>query len=244
MYKSNTIDNIPSINAPKILKPLYAEKGITEPSPDVKKLAKDHHLIQHQEGGYFNETDRSSFLMENPSYPGHNDGTKLANVTRTGDFQNEPILPHPTDSTKKITPTRNYSTLIHYLITCESPLGRLHMNEARIIHILQKGRGQYVLVYPDGTIKSFVVGFNTDKGEVNQWVVPGGVYKASFLLPLDSDDQAHESSKDHLLISEVVVPGFEYDGHTFARKDDLVKLVGNEKANELSWLLGGEYFNK
>ncbi|GME78131.1 unnamed protein product [Ambrosiozyma monospora] len=118
------------------------------------------------------------------------------------------------------------------------------MNEARIIHILQKGRGQYVLVYPDGTIKSFVVGFNTDKGEVNQWVVPGGVYKASFLLPLDSDDKDDESCKDHLLISEVVVPGFEYDGHTFARKDDLVKLVGNDKAEELRWLLGGEYFTK
>ncbi|CCF56969.1 hypothetical protein KAFR_0B06720 [Kazachstania africana CBS 2517] len=126
---------------------------------------------------------------------------------------------------------RNYSTLIYYLLTPDSPVGKFHKNKNRIIHILQRGKGQYVLIYPNGKIKSFKVGFDYANGEISQWVVPGGVYKASFLIPNEEFDNS-------ILISEVVVPGFEYEDHLFmSGLEELDKLVGEKKAEELKFLL-------
>ena len=48
-------------------------------------------------------------------------------------------------------------------------------------------------------IETFVVGHNIQRGERLQWLVEGGKYKASFLLP---DAEATEDSEG-LLISEV-----------------------------------------
>ncbi|CDK27593.1 unnamed protein product [Kuraishia capsulata CBS 1993] len=210
----------PTIDQAKLVqvnKPVFLQRKVTT-SQKVLQIAKDLQLLGHQEGGFFKETDRSPLYMENPYSEKNTNSYRQATTT-----------------SKDKTISRNYSTLIYYLITSESAIGRLHRNHSRIIHILQKGRGQYVLVYPDGTIKSFIVGFDFANGEVAQWVVPGGVYKASFLLPLEEEP----SGDDCLLISEVVVPGFEWDDHRFMEsKDELSELVGEEKAEELGWLLG------
>ncbi|QPG74445.1 hypothetical protein FOA43_001774 [Brettanomyces nanus] len=221
--ESETLDAIPRSNNPRIVEPHYESRGITKPSTSLRKLIKSLDLSKHPEGGYFKQTDKSPLIMENPYYPGDNSG--VSTDIETGDK-------------KPLSPTRSFSTLIHYLITCDAPLGRFHKNKSRIIHILQRGRGQYVLIYPDGRIKTFIVGFDTEKGEVDQWVVPGGVYKASFLLP--KDPIKGESDEDHLLISEVVVPGFEFEDHKFMPNEECLKrLVKDErKAEEMRWLLG------
>jgi predicted cupin superfamily sugar epimerase len=96
-----------------------------------------------------------------------------------------------------------------------------------------------VLIHADGPgkekrIESFVVGQNVEKGEKLQWIVDGGKYKASFLLP---DDEGGKESDGGLLISETVVPGFEYCDHDFLAAEGLVELIGREKAGELGWLL-------
>ena len=57
-------------------------------------------------------------------------------------------------------------------------------------------------------METFIVGQNVEKGEKLQWIVDGGKYKSSFLLPLEGDDPANNEG---LLISETVVPGFEYN---------------------------------
>lgn len=82
-------------------------------------------------------------------------------------------------------------------------------------------------------VETFVVGGNVEKGEKLQWIVEGGKFKASFLLP---DMEGGEESEG-LLISETVVPGFEYVDHDFLAPEGLVELVGKEKAEDLSWLL-------
>jgi len=82
-------------------------------------------------------------------------------------------------------------------------------------------------------IESFVVGPNVEKGERLQWIVEGGKFKASFLLP---DEEEGEQSGG-LLISETVVPGFEFCDHDFLSAQGLKDLVGPEKAKELDWLL-------
>lgn len=216
-YKSPTIDGV---NDTLVGKPLYFTQKFDK-SESNEKLITELGLEGHREGGFFKETDRSPFYMENPFHQDHtNQLSKQINDVQSLDKDKY----------------RNFSTLIYYLLTPEIPYGRFHKNKNRIIHILQKGRGQYVLIYPDGTIKSFIVGFNHAAGEVSQWVVPGGVYKASFLLPLDIE--RGESKDDHLMISEVVVPGFEYDDHEFLEGlKNLENLVGETKAKDLSFLL-------
>lgn len=178
---------------------------VTFPSPEpptvLKELIDAWELIKHPEGGYYKETDRSPFEMD------VSDDRAPGSVVK-----------------------RNYSTLIYYLLTPDSPNGRFHKNRNRITHILQRGKGQYVLIYPDGRVKSFKVGFDYANGEVSQWVVPGEVYKASFLIP-------NEEFSNGLLISEVVVPGFDFEDHSFMSEGELVELVGNEQAEKLKFLL-------
>lgn len=182
----------------------------SEPPTALQQIIDDWGLIEHQEGGYFKETDRSPFLM-----------TVLDQHSAVGQGIEG----------SSGTVSRNYSTLIYYLLTSNRPIGKFHKNKNRITHILQRGKGQYVLIYPNGQVKSFKVGFDYQNGEISQWVVPGEVYKASFLIP-------NEEFSNGLLISEVVVPGFDFEDHSFmSGRDELVDLVGDEKAAKLEFLL-------
>lgn len=95
-----------------------------------------------------------------------------------------------------------------------------------------------MLIHEDGGIESFVVGKDIEKGEWLQWIVEGGKYKASFLLPDEDDGEEGESASSRgLLISEIVVPGFEYVDHDFLRLEGLGRLVRKEEGRELEWLL-------
>lgn len=118
-----------------------------EPPTSLQQLIHDWQLIKHREGGYFKETDRSPLTMDLEK-------------------------PQNGDSTGSTTVTRNQSTLIYYLLTPDSPIGKFHKNINRITHILQRGKGQYVLVYPDGQVKSFRVGFDYKNGEVSNGSSP------------------------------------------------------------------------
>lgn len=214
---SPSIDETPDaeINPPSFVK-------VPAPAPPtaLRRVIDELQLINHREGGFFRETDRSPFTIA------------VAEVSSHIPMNAQAVGPgiSATSDTGAVT-RRNYSTLIYYLLTPSSPIGKFHRNKNRIIHILQKGRGQYVLIYPDGRLKSFKVGFNNSAGEVSQWVVPGDVYKASFLLPNDEFSNG-------LLISEVVVPGFEYVDHNFISGfKELQELVGKEQAENLKFLV-------
>ncbi len=71
----------------------------------------------------------------------------------------------------------------------------------------------YVLIHADqdNRIETFAVGPNIAAGERLRWIVEGGKYKAGFLLP----DREGGTTSSGLLISETVVPGFEYTDHDF-----------------------------
>lgn len=106
------------------------------------------------------------------------------------------------------------------------------------MHTLHRGRGRYVLIHADEAgskkrVETFVVGHNVAKGERLQWIVEGGKYKASFLLP---DLEGGETSEG-LLISETVVPGFEFCDHDFLSADGLQELLSEDDAESLKWLL-------
>jgi len=82
-------------------------------------------------------------------------------------------------------------------------------------------------------VETFVVGTDIEKGERVQWIVEGGKYKASFILPC----RDAQGRKEPLLISETVVPGFEFKDHDFLSLERFGKLVGEEQREELEWLV-------
>lgn len=187
----------------------------------LQSLIKALNLEPHIEGGFFKETDRAPDTVSSP-FPSSKSSTSELAPQRPG------FAPG----------LRNSSTTIFYLLTENGPQGGFHRNKGRTVHTLHRGRGRYVIIHADEDgvekrIETFVVGQNVEKGEKLQWIVEGGKYKASFLLP---DEENGETSQG-LLISEVVVPGFEYCDHDFLAPEGLIELVGNAKAEELNWLL-------
>ncbi|CDO92214.1 unnamed protein product [Kluyveromyces dobzhanskii CBS 2104] len=193
----------------EIVLPHFVEFPSIHPPDALKKVIESQGLINHGGGGYFKETDRSPAQLAVST-----EGT-LEGIDNEIDSKN----------------TRNLSSLITVMYTPNAPLGKFLKLKSRSIHILQKGKGQVVLLYPDGRIKSFKVGYDYQNGEISQWVVPDGVYKACFLLPNEEFDNG-------LLISEVVVPGFDFsDCDLLSDTDELIKLVGEEKAEMLKGLM-------
>jgi predicted cupin superfamily sugar epimerase len=254
---TSTID--PSLSP---LKPVYAPKDSSatrNESPQLAKLISTLSLQQHIEGGYFVETDRDANRVPNPflnTSPSASSNEQTTFYTSTGAVSAN-LDNKLTDADKSGAKTgedgqdktRNASTSIHYLLTPESPMGAFHRNRGRTIHTLHRGRGRYVIIHADevmseydshagvrskARVETFIVGQNVEKGEKLQWIVDGGKYKSSYLLPLEGEDV---SDNGGLLISETVVPGFEYSDHDFMRVDRLEALVTKEQADEMRWML-------
>jgi predicted cupin superfamily sugar epimerase len=200
----------------------FARSLLTSPpSPSQVILSTITHLslLPHPEGGHYAETDRCNLLIPNP-------------------FNTPTNPPGPGADQNSV---RNASTTIYYLLSPGSPLGHFHRNKARTVHTLHRGRGRYVLIHPQPhsappRTETFVVGQDLSKGEKLQWIVEGGVWKASYLLP---DKEDGEESKGGLLISETVVPGFEFRDHEFLSGEGLRALLG-EGAEGWEWLVRRE----
>lgn len=205
---------------------LPAIKAHFTPNPDAPEppataaIISTLKMLTHIEGGYFAETDRDPLLVPSPFPHDAASQATLALVPQRPGFD---------------AAVRNASTSIFYMLTANSPQGNFHRNRARTVHTLHKGRGRYVLIHPGdgGRIESFVVGQDVGAGERLQWIVHGGIYKASFLLP---DREGGEESREGLLISETVVPGFEYCDHDFLTQSALREVLG-EEASGLEWLV-------
>ncbi|KAF7190239.1 hypothetical protein HII31_08570 [Pseudocercospora fuligena] len=211
---------------------LRAHFDPTKPEPESKTLRAiitKLGLQKHPEGGYFVETDRDEVRVPNS-------------------------LPASTGT------ERRACTTIHYLLTPKSPLGALHRNKARTVHTLHKGRGRYVIIHADevategcplgysqdetlaeskrwtgkARVEVFTVGQNVLAGEKLQWIVEGGKYKTSFLLP---DDENGSTSEEGLLISETVVPGFEFEDHDFMTSERFQTLVNDGYQESMRWMV-------
>jgi predicted cupin superfamily sugar epimerase len=83
-------------------------------------------------------------------------------------------------------------------------------------------------------VETFVVGQDVLSGERLQWIVGSGKYKAEMLLP---DEEGGEESKEGCLISETVVPGFEFEDHDFLKRERAEALLTVEQVEEMGWML-------
>lgn len=167
------------------IKPFYssASAGTTEPHT-IQETIDILSLNPHTEGGYFIRTDRNPLRVPNP-------------------FPDSSAPPDDPTNT-----TRAASSAIFYFLTPGSPLGAWHQNRARTVHTLHRGRGRYVIIHADevengrkARVESFVVGDNLAAGERLQWIVDGGKYKSSYLLP--DNENSEDGSTRGMLISEV-----------------------------------------
>ena len=171
------------------IRPAFLPETVSIESPSTQAIVARLDLQKHPEGGYFVETDRDLQRVPNPfRLPNH------------GTASQQSVNGEEDDT------TRAASTTIYYLLTPKSPTGFFHRNKGRTIHTLHKGRGRYVIIHADeaqqgrkARIETFVVGHNVHAGERLQWLVEGGKYKASFLLP----DVESAGESEGLLISEV-----------------------------------------
>lgn len=232
---SSTID--PSCSP---LKPIFTPSDSDSEPEQTRALIQKLDLEPHPEGGYFRETDRDPFKISNPFALQSEESSAAADL---------------------LVDTRNASTTIFYLMTPDSRNGVLFRNKARTIHTLHRGRGRYIVIHADevacargaggyadraenlggedtrwtgkARIETFVVGPNVLQGEKVQWIVEGGKYKASYLLP----DEEGGSSSEGMLISETVVPGFEWADHDFMSMERLEALVTKEQKEELEWMI-------
>ncbi|WP_338524557.1 cupin domain-containing protein [Pseudomonas batumici] len=109
---------------------------------------------------------------------------------------------------------RYLMTSIYYLLTEAAPIGHFHLNRSDILHYYHLGDAiEYSLVFPDGRLKTVVMGSDVRAGQCLQLHVPGGVWKASRLLA---------GSTGYGLISEAVCPGFDFADMTLGRCHELV----------------------
>ncbi|OAA33539.1 Cupin, RmlC-type [Moelleriella libera RCEF 2490] len=202
-------------------KPAFHPSELGE-SPAVQQTLAQLSLEPHVEGGYFHVTDMSTETIASP-YP----ETPLSERTLSLVGGLRPDF----DPARRL-----LSSCIYYYLTPRRPQGSFHRNRSRIIHTLHRGRGRYVLIHPDGHIETYIVGFDTDKGERMQWIVEGGVWKASFLLG-ERDDPSEEPRSEGLLITETVVPGFEYADHEFLDRGRCTEMLSHDRAAEIDWLI-------
>lgn len=192
-------------------------------SPEVQATIKALSLVPHIEGGYYVLTDSSPTIIPSPYPPSPLSEQTLALVGGLRlDF--DPAF-------------RHLSSSIFYYLTPGRPSGSFHRNRSRIVHTWHRGRGCYILIHPDGRVESFVVGPDVERGERLQWAVEGGVWKASYLLaPSDVDGWARLHNEG-LLISETVVPGFEYADHEFLSRQRCAEMLSDNLLRELEWLV-------
>lgn len=213
--------------------------------PHLHNLITTLSLRPHIEGGYFVETDRSPLRIPNP-FAGPSDPAADPTASGTHALQLDleasasstpqgaaPDTAEPTTGGSALRRqyaldkgTRSASTSILYLLTPANPQGHFHRNKARAVHSLVWGRGCYVVVHPAGEVETFVVGRDVSGGERVQWVVEGGCWKGSFLLPSSGSGEGEEGG---LLVSETVVPGFEYEDHEFLSKERAGEVLGERE---------------
>jgi len=107
--------------------------------------------------------------------------------------------------------TQSLMSSIFYLLTDDSPIGRLHRNRSAIMHYWHAGSAlRYHLLKPDGELQQIELGPDLLRGQQLQMLVPGGWWKATELI-----------DGEFGLLSEAVCPGFDFADMQLANFADI-----------------------
>jgi predicted cupin superfamily sugar epimerase len=146
-------------------------------------------LQAHPEGGYFRETYRSKGEVNTDSLP--------------ADYKGK----------------RNYSTCIYFLLTSDnfSALHRIKQDE--IWHFYDGSPILLHVITPEGEHSEIVIGNDLSKGEIPQYVVPGGCWFAAEVINKNS----------YSLTGCTVSPGFSFEDFELKSKAELINMFPHQK---------------
>ena len=157
---------------------------------NIDKIIKELKLEPHPEGGYFRETYRSE-----------------------GKINNNNSLE------KNYTGNRNYSTCIYFLLTSDnfSALHRIKQDE--IWHFYDGSPIKLHTISESGVHETHIIGNNLSKGEIPQFVVPGGFWFGAEVIDQNS----------YSLVGCTVSPGFSFEDFELKSEKELTSLFPNQK---------------
>ncbi len=108
---------------------------------------------------------------------------------------------------------RALASSIYYLLTEQQPIGQWHKNSSDIMHYFNMGSAlSYYLISPEGVLEKHILSNDLSMGRP-QLLVPGGYWKAT-----------HLASGTYALLSEAVVPGFDFQDMVLGKEVSLESL--------------------
>ncbi len=160
---------------------------------DAEYIIKKLGLKPHPEGGYYREIYRSEEKINSQTLP------------------------------KRYGGVRNFSTSIYFLLK-EGEYSRLHrLKSDEIYHFYLGSSVEIILIYPNGKIKTRILGNNLEKGESPQIIVPKNVWQGLRLA----------GNGRFALMGTTVSPGFDYNDFELGDEKKLQKIIKiNKKTRE------------
>ncbi|KAJ5932303.1 hypothetical protein N7516_006792, partial [Penicillium verrucosum] len=139
------------------------------------------------------------------------------------------------------TKTRSVGSPILYLLTPQRPLAAFHRNQRRTVYSvrLAKGRGWYVIVHADEVSREHRRGYSAEKpkARIEAFVVGPGFEigeRLLFCYRMHLREYIFEMGE---MFHKVVVPGFEFAGHDFLRKEQMEEVLTAGQVRRLRWML-------
>ena len=155
--------------------------------------------------------DRMKVLIEKLDMVAHPEGGFFREMYRSGAPTMESM--GRTDPRGELMPTclgdRNQLTSMYWMANQDAPILKMGVNVSMHIHYFNGGAPfRYYLIAPSGEVSEVILGPDPARGHVQQMIVPSDTYKFGRLERPEADFMA--SSKRFVLVSEAVVPGFDF----------------------------------
>lgn len=150
----------------------------------LNDIIKKLNLKPHPEGGYYFETYRSGEVIDASALP------------------------------QRYTGKRSFSTAIYYLLTPGSFSAMHRIKSDEIFHFYLGDPVEMLMLFPDGSGKTQMLGPDISGGMSVQVIVPGGTCQGLRLV----------ESGSFALMGTTVSPGFEFEDFEVCKRDELIRL--------------------
>ncbi|WP_299888262.1 cupin domain-containing protein [uncultured Lacinutrix sp.] len=155
----------------------------------INDLISKLELKPHPEGGFFRETYRSNGEINKDSLDQDYKGN------------------------------RNYSTCIYFLLTSDNFSAFHRIKQDEIWHFYDGSPINLHIISNIGVYTNHAIGIDFQKGEVPQFVVPGGSWFAAEVV----------NQNDYSLIGCTVSPGFNFEDFELKSRNDLIALFPDKE---------------
>jgi len=150
----------------------------------IEEIINKLNLKPHPEGGYFKETYRSVGEIKEDSLNTNYQGK------------------------------RNFSTCIYFLLTSEKFSAFHRIKQDEIWHFYDGSPIRLHIILEDGNHSHYLIGRDFAKGEIPQFIVPGGCWFAAEVI----------NKNDYSLVGCTVSPGFSFEDFELKTRKELISL--------------------